>query len=81
MLYDGESGIAVEDAGLLANADVFERLNGIFVLGDLLFVVERDAAKVSVLRLPSLEMLGSFGADELKKPYGLWLHQTAPGRH
>ncbi len=57
----------------------FLRPNGIAAWGDHLFVVERDAHRVQVLRLPGLEPVGSFGAAGLRSPYGLWLHEVAPG--
>ena len=57
----------------------FLRPNGLAAWGDHLFVVERDARRVQVLRLPGFEPAGSFGERELRSPYGLWLHEVAPG--
>lgn len=57
-----------------------DRPNGVFVIDDLLWVVERDNRRVQVLRLPAFESLLSFGADgdlPLRKPYGLWVHRLA----
>ena len=57
-----------------------DRPNGVFVIDDLLWVVERDNRRVQVLRLPGFESLLSFGADgdlPLRKPYGLWVHRLA----
>ncbi|WP_182668968.1 phytase [Marilutibacter penaei] len=56
----------------------FNRPNGIAVMGDVAFVVERDNHRVQALRMPDFEPLGLFGADELRSPYGIWLHETAP---
>src|SRR5690606_6785623 len=57
----------------------FKRPNGITAWGDHLFVVERDARRVQVFRLPEFEPLGSFGQPELRSPYGIWLREVAPG--
>jgi 3-phytase len=51
----------------------FRRPNGIAVMGDLALVVERDNARVQVLRLPELRPVGHFGAGTLRKPYGIAL--------
>jgi 3-phytase len=53
------------------------RPNGLFVLGDLLFVVERDNHRVQAFHLPDFTPLGSFGAEHLVKPYGLWVEGDA----
>ena len=57
----------------------FLRPNGVAAWGEHLFVVERDGRRVQVLRLPGFEPVGSFGHGELRSPYGLWLHEVAPG--
>ncbi len=49
----------------------FNRPNGIAVIDDLVLVVERDADRVQVLRLPEFEPLGTFGEDLLQFPYGV----------
>ncbi len=54
----------------------FRRPNGIAVIEDYLLVVERDNQRVQVLHLPDCRPIGSFGHDDLIKPYGLSL---APG--
>lgn len=56
----------------------FDRPNGIAVHGDLVFVAERDNHRVQVFSLPDFRPLAAFGADELRSPYGLWVHETAP---
>ena len=78
-LYDGDTGgllRRVGDRGEAAGA--FNRPNGIATHGDVLFVVERDNHRVQLLSLPGLEPLATFGQDELRSPYGIWLHETAP---
>lgn len=59
----------------------FDRPNGVFVIDDLLLVVERDNRRVQVLHLPSLKSLTSFGQDVLRKPYGLFVHKLRPGEY
>lgn len=48
-----------------------DRPNGVAVADDLLFLVERDNARVQVFRLPGFEPLGTYGERELVKPYGV----------
>lgn len=79
-VHDGDSGAFVRTVGRRgAGAGEFERPNGIAVYADRVFVVERDNHRVQVLSLPDFAPLMSFGADELRSPYGLWMHETAPG--
>lgn len=49
------------------------RPNGVAIVDDRLYVVERDNHRVQVFGLPDGAALGTFGADELIKPYGLWI--------
>ena len=80
MMYDGETGADLRRIGSAGDAPgQFLRPNGIFVFGDLLFVVERDNHRVQVLNLPDLASLGSFGQDDLLQPYGLWVRALADG--
>jgi 3-phytase len=80
LLFDGESGVRIGASGGPGDGPgQFRRPNGVAVHGDLLFVVERDAHRVQVLRLPRFEALGTFGAAELQLPYGIWLDPTTPG--
>lgn len=82
MAYDGDTGASLAPVGRRgAGAGEFDRPNGIFVIDDLVFVVERDNHRVQVLRLPDMQPLGHFGAADLRQPYGIWLHATAPGRY
>lgn len=82
MRYDGDTGAA---AGVIGTAGAgmgqFSRPNGIFVAGDLVFVVERDNRRVQVLRAPDFRSLGSFGEAELLQPYGIWLRPDGEGRY
>ena len=79
-VFDGDTGAFLRHAGSRgADPGQFNRPNGIAVHGDLVFVVERDNRRVQVLSLPGFEPVGAFGQAELRSPYGLWLHETAPG--
>lgn len=80
VVYDGDSGERLREIGHRGSAPgLFTRPNGITVYADLVFVTERDAPRVQVLTLPGFEPVGSFGEDVLRSPYGLWLHEPAPG--
>jgi len=75
VVFDGDDGRRLREFGGPGDGPgQFNRPNGLAVSGNLLFVAERDNHRVQVLSLPGLEPLGSFGQDELKAPYGLWLH-------
>jgi 3-phytase len=79
-IYDADSGERLRTVGAPGSAvGQFNRPNGIAVFGDLLFVAERDNHRVQAFRLPEFAPLGAFGADVLRSPYGLWVHETAPG--
>ena len=79
-LHDGDSGAFVRTVGKRGRGPgEFDRPNGIAVYADRVFVVERDNHRVQVLSLPDFAPLMSFGADDLRSPYGLWMHETAPG--
>lgn len=80
LIYDGDDGRLLRAVGGPGEgAGQFSRPNGVFVIDDLLFVVERDNRRVQVLRLPSMKSLGSFGANGLQKPYGLWARRFGEG--
>jgi 3-phytase len=80
LVYDGDSGTTLRQVGGEGAAPgQFRRPNGVFVIDDLAFVVERDNQRVQVLRLPGFESLGHFGSSELRKPYGLWLRAQDGG--
>ena len=80
VVYDGDTGqylFAVGSEG--SGPGQFKRPNGVAVHADLVFVVERDNQRVQLLRLPEFQPVTSFGMDELISPYGLWMHEVAPG--
>lgn len=79
-VYDADTGERLRSVGGKGTAlGQFKRPNGLAVFGDHVFVVERDNHRVQVLRLPDFAPLASFGEAQLRSPYGLWLHETAPG--
>lgn len=59
----------------------FRRPNGISVTDDLLVVVERDNRRISIRALPDYRVLAAFGADVLRKPYGVWVHALGDDRY
>lgn len=80
VLLDGETGGLLRTVGSRGEAaGAFDRPNGLAAFGDVLFVVERDNRRVQLLSLPEFAPLASFGNDELRSPYGIWLHERAPG--
>ncbi|MDH5823529.1 phytase [Luteimonas sp. RD2P54] len=80
VVFDGDSGERLRSVGRRgAGAGEFTRPNGLLVYGDHAFVTERDAPRVQVLELPEFRPAGSFGQQELRSPYGIWLHESAPG--
>ena len=81
VVFDGETGQrlrAVGERGAMPGQ--FDRPNGVAVFGDLLLVAERDNHRVQVFRLPEFKPLLAFGGEILRAPYGLWLHESAPGQ-
>ena len=80
VVFDAGTGQRLHTVGAKGpGAGEFLRPNGVAAWGDHLFVVERDARRVQVLRLPGFEPVGSFGAETLRSPYGVWLNEAAPG--
>lgn len=72
VVYNAIDGKVVKRVGGTgSNLGQFKRPNGIWVYGNLCFVVERDNHRVQVLSLPNFEPLTTFGDDKLKTPYGL----------
>ena len=80
VVYDGATGAFVRHVGERgAGAGQFDRPNGIAVVDDLAFVVERDNRRVQVLRLPGMQTVARFGAEVLGLPYGLWVNEVDGG--
>jgi len=80
VVYDGSTGETLRTVGGPGTGEGrFDRPNGIAVIDDLLFVVERDNHRVQVLRLPDFAHVLTFAADDLVKPYGLWVNRVGEG--
>jgi 3-phytase len=79
-VYDAEDGTRLREFGEEGSGPgQFNRPNGIAVFGDHVFVVERDNHRVQVLKLPDFQFVGTFGEQQLRSPYGLWVNETEPG--
>ena len=79
-VFDADTGEHLRRVGGPGSAPgQFERPNGIAVIDDMLFVVERDGHRVQVLSLPDFRTLTIFGANELRVPYGLWIDRADGG--
>ncbi len=72
VVYNAVSGNVVKRVGT-SGTDLgqFDRPNGIWVYGNLCFVVERDNKRLQILELPDFKPLLTFGEDKLDSPYGL----------
>ncbi len=80
VIYDGATGDTLRSFGATGTGEgQFDRPNGVAVVDDLLFVVERDNHRVQVLRLPDFGHVATFAADDLVKPYGLWVRKIDNG--
>lgn len=81
VVFDADSGERLRSVGGPGTGPLqFSRPNGVAVFGDVLFVVERDNHRVQALSLPDFTPLAMIGMDQLKVPYGLWVHETGPGQ-
>lgn len=71
LIYDAKN------RGTLLKRRVIEgaqRPNGVALLpdrSDVLLVVERDGRRVTVVSVPELDVLHTFGQQDLKRPYGI----------
>lgn len=80
VVYDGQTGAHLRNVGATGKgAGQFKRPNGIAVVDDLVFVVERDNHRVQVLSLPAFKHVQTFAAEQLQKPYGLWINKAGNG--
>lgn len=80
VVYDGQTGAHLREVGTTGEgAGQFKRPNGIAVVDDMVFIVERDNHRVQVLSLPDFAPVLTFAAEQLQKPYGLWVNKTDAG--
>jgi 3-phytase len=73
-VFDASSGVELDELGGRGEApEHYLRPNGVAVADDLLVVVERDNRRVNIRSILDYRVLGTFGEDELRSPYGLWV--------
>ncbi len=72
IVHDAITGELIREIGGTGSGPgQLDRPNGVAVVGNTLFVVERDNARLQAFSLPGLESLGTFGEDQLRRPYGI----------
>lgn len=72
LAYDAATGELLHRFGGSGEGEgLLERPNGIAVVDDWLFVVERHNHRVQVFELPAFRLAGTFGEEELELPYGI----------
>ncbi|MGH7460806.1 MAG: hypothetical protein ACREMA_07230, partial [Longimicrobiales bacterium] len=82
VVADATTGRLIKRVGGTGKAPgQLDRPNGVAVLDDLVFVVERDNARLQVFRLPAWQSLGTFGNSELRLPYGLAVQRAGAGAY
>ena len=80
LVEDASNGAFIKRVGGLGSQlGQFNRPNGVWVIDDLLFVVERDNRRVQVMALPSFSAIGTFAEEELVNPYGLYVRGIGDG--
>jgi len=80
VVFDGDTGERLRTVGGKGAAPgQLDRPNGVSVVGDMALVVERDNHRVQAFSLPDFSSVAVFGAEDLKKPYGLWAQQKEGG--
>lgn len=81
-VFDAINGASIQRiGGQGVELGQFDRPNGVWVVDDLLLVVERDNRRVQVLQIPSMQPLLSFGEASLGKPYGLYVQPLGGGEY
>lgn len=82
IVYNAETGDEIERIGSPGTGRLqFERPNGIWVIDNMAFVVERDNRRIQVLKLPEFEFMGFIAEDMLVKPYGISVHKEGGVYH
>jgi 3-phytase len=81
IVNDAATGAAIHRVGGTGSGPgQLDRPNGITAVDDLLLVVERDNARLQAFSLPGLESLGTFGEEQLRRPYGIAAYQDEQDR-
>jgi 3-phytase len=82
LVNDAATGEAIRRiGGTGSDRGQLDRPNGITAIGNTLFVVERDNARLQAFSLPALESLGTFGEAELRRPYGIAAYEDGGTIH
>lgn len=77
-VFDASNGSELEELGGKGESSGdYLRPNGVAVADDLLLVVERDNRRVNVRSLTDYRVLLTFGEQQLRNPYGLWVQPLA----
>ena len=72
LAYDAATGDYITRVGETGDGPgQFERPNGIWVIDDMMLVVERDNQCIQVFSLPALQSIGMMTHEDLRLPYGL----------
>lgn len=76
-VYNAADGSFIERFGKTGTGEgEFDRPNGIWVIDNLLLVVERDNARVQIVTLPDFTFVGFMTHEDLRYPYGLSVEKT-----
>ena len=77
VVFEAASGVELKRVGESGDGPgQFKRPNSLAVVGNSLFVVERDNARVQVLSLPQFAHVAFFGTELLRRPYGVTVART-----
>ena len=81
LIYDAQTGEKIKEFGEFGSEKLqFARPNGIAIIDNLAFIVERDNHRVQVFSLPFLKFVGFFGEKDLQKPYGITWYKIEPNK-
>lgn len=76
IIYDANSAKEIKRIGKTGKGEVeFDRPNGIWVIDNLAFIVERDNHRIQVLSIPDFRFMGFIAQDKLIKPYGIYIYK------
>lgn len=72
LVHDAATGEPIRRVGGTGSGSgQLDRPNGVAVIGNTMYVVERDNARIQAFTLPGFEPLGTFGEEQLRRPYGI----------
>ncbi|MFH1832029.1 MAG: phytase [bacterium] len=78
-VYDAATGNKIKDFGTFGKSLMqFARPNGIAIIDNLVFVVERDNHRIQAFTLPEFTCVGCAGEENLIRPYGISIYKTKP---